>query len=33
MTDPAWILWLGGIAAALVLIYLLAVLFNAELLD
>lgn len=33
MTDPAWILWLGGIAAVLVLIYLLAVLFNAELLD
>ena len=31
--DPSWVYWMAGIAAGLALVYLIVVLFNAELLD
>lgn len=31
--DPSWVYWMAGIVAGLALVYLIVVLFNAELLD
>ena len=31
--DPSWVYWMAGIAEGLALVYLIVVLFNAELLD
>ncbi len=31
--DPSWVYWMAGIAVGLALVYLIVVLFNAELLD
>lgn len=31
--DPSWVYWMAGITAGLALVYLIVVLFNAELLD
>ena len=31
--DPSWVYWMAGIATGLALVYLIVVLFNAELLD